>query len=411
MSEPDLNIKPKQSTETEMTVVESNKKKKGKFRLIVILVALLAVAAAAGYFVLQDRKRTINLEDYVLLPSYTGLNGEASIEKIELDRTTLEKKVHEILGEDEYVDMGDLVSRISLNYNQKVDTLSNNDEITVTLNYDKSALKNAFKINFTGTEKVFVVAGLLDYVDMDPFEDLNILFEGTAPLAKINKFVSDNPIFSYSRFYTLKVNGKDANGAVMDIGDVLTVELSDDGVKALKDRGFVPSNMSVSYTLSKTDVNWYLTSASELQKTTFDKLKAQGKDECIANFARKNLNYEPEYVKAYVLVPKDDKWGRNCVSHLVLVYKYEVPVKTDKPAETDEEAAETEPAEVLTETKYIAIETPAVVNLKLTDAEQETPEQTYNPDFSGSYYYDDQDALYTDRIQKNVADYTYEEIQ
>ena len=396
MSEPDLNIKPKQSTETEMKVVENSKKKKGRFTLFAILAALLVVACAAGYFVIQDKKKTINLEDYVMMPSYTGLNGEASIEKIELDQTTLEKKVHEILGEDEYVDMYDLVSRISLGYNQNLDSLSNNDEITVTLNYDKNALKNAFKINFTGTEKVFVVAGLLDYVDMDPFEDLSILFEGTAPLAKVSKFVSDNPIFSYGKFYTLKVNGKDADSVVMDIGDVLTIELSDDGVKAMKDRGFVPSNMSVSHTLDKTDVNWYLTSAAELQESTFEKLKSQGKDECIANFAKKNLNYEPEYVKAYVLVPKDDKWGRNCVSHLVLVYKYEVPAK---------------PAEVLTETRYIAIETPAVVNLKLADAEQKTPEQTYTPDFSGSYYYDDLDGLYTDRIQKNVADYTYEEIQ
>ncbi|MDO5120789.1 MAG: hypothetical protein Q4D46_01800 [Erysipelotrichaceae bacterium] len=394
-----------------MKVVENSKKKKGRFTLFVILAALLVVACAAGYFVIQDKKKTINLEDYVMMPSYTGLNGEASIEKIELDQTTLEKKVHEILGEDEYVDMYDLVSRISLGYNQNLDSLSNNDEITVTLNYDKSALKNAFKINFTGTEKVFVVAGLLDYVDMDPFEDLSILFEGTAPLAKVNKFVSDNPIFSYGKFYALKVNGKDANGALMDIGDVLTIELSDDGVKAMKDRGFVPSNMSVSYTLSKTDVNWYLTSASELQEATFEKLKAQGKDECIANFAKKNLNYEPEYVKAYVLIPKDDKWGRICVYLMVLVYLYEVAAETDEPAETDEEAAETEPAEVLTETRYIAIETPAVVNLKLADAEQKTPEQTYTPDFSGSYYYDDPDALYTDRIQKNVADYTYEEIQ
>ncbi len=411
MSEPDLNIKPKQSTETEMKVVDNSKKKKGRFKLFAILLALLVAACAAGYFVIQDKRKTINLEDYVMLPTYTGLNGEASIEKIELDQTTLEKKVHEILGEDEYVDMYDLVSRISLGYNQNLDNLANNDEITVTLNYDKSALKNAFKINFTGTEKVFVVAGLLDYVDMDPFEDLSILFEGTAPLAKVSKFVSDNPIFSYGKFYTLKVNGKDANGALMDIGDVLSIELSDDGVKAMKDRGFVPSNMSVSYTLGKTDVNWYLTSASELQESTFEKLKAQGKDECIANFAKKNLNYEPEYVKAYVLIPKDDKWGRNCVSHLVLVYKYEVPAEPDEPAETDEEAAETEPAEVPAETRYIAIETPAVVNLKLADAEQKTAEQTYTPDFSGSYYYDDPDALYTDRIQKNVADYTYEEIQ
>ena len=169
MSEPDLNIKPKQSTETEMKVVDNSKKKKGRFTLFVILAALLVVACAAGYFVIQDKKKTINLEDYVMMPSYTGLNGEASIEKIELDQTTLEKKVHEILGEDEYVDIYDLVSRISLGYNQNLDSLSNNDEITVTLNYDKSALKNAFKINFTGTEKVFVVAGLLDYVDMDPF--------------------------------------------------------------------------------------------------------------------------------------------------------------------------------------------------------------------------------------------------
>lgn len=405
MSEPDLNIKPKQSTETEMKVVESSKKKKGGFKLILILTVLLAVAAAAGYFVIQDKKKTIDLEDYVMMPTYTGLNGEASIEKIELDQTTLEKKIHEILGEDEYIDMYDLVSRISLGYNQNLDSLSNNDEITVTLNYDKSALKNAFKINFTGTEKVFVVAGLLDYVDMDPFEDLSILFEGTAPLARVNKFVSDNPIFSYNKFYTLKVNGKDADNAVMDIGDVLTIELSDDGIKAMKDRGFVPSNMSVSYTLGKTDVNWYLTSASELQGSTFEKLKAQGKDECIANFARKNLNYEPEYVKAYALIPKDDKWGRNCVSHLVLVYSYEVPVET----EDEEETEKTE--EVLTETRYIAIETPAIVNLKLAAADQETPEQTYNPDFSGSYYYDDLDGLFTDRIQKNVADYTYEEIQ
>ena len=392
MSEPNLNIKPGQSADNnEITVKSGGSKKKGLFAFLAILVVVLA---AVGFFVISDLKKTINLEDYIMMPSYEGLNGEASVKEVHLDESALSEKIQEITQRDD-INIKDLASRISFTYDVNQTNLTNNDEVTITLVYDQSELKNAYKVNFKGTEKTFIVAGLFDYLNMDVFENLSILFEGTAPLATLNSLASDNPIFSYAKMYRLKLNNSREvkKGDWMNIGDTLTIELSDDGVSALKERGIIPTEMSLSHVIDKKDVDWYVTSSADIYEETLDKIIDQGKDECIANFAKNKLTYEPTYVKSYFMVPKDDKWSKNRLPYLLLVYSYQ--------KEDNGESV----------TSYVALSSSPIIDFKLTSDDQEKPEQVYGTTFSKSYYYDDLDTLFISCVQQNVADYTYTEVQ
>ena len=61
--------------------------------------------------------------------------------------------------------------------------LSNGDEVTVKATVDNESVED-YKIQFTGTEKKFIVEGLKELEEVDLFENVDVEFQGIAPYVK-----------------------------------------------------------------------------------------------------------------------------------------------------------------------------------------------------------------------------------
>lgn len=389
MEELDLNKKPGENLGGKK--LEINNKKNSKLPLLILVfVGILAIALLSTF--INDKRNTINLEECVMSPVFEGMNGEAKVAEITLDQAAIENRLKEI-SSDAYINYHDLVSRVSFSYDVNQTNIKNGDEILVTINYDKNELKNAFGYNFKGTEKTFIASGLFDYINTNPFEDLSFIFDGVAPLATIKDFTVSNDSFkSFRDGYTFKVNNQDyTRDSRLDIGDVISIELTESGVNKLKEMGLVPDKTSLSHTLTENDLDWYVREASEIKVEVLDKIISQAHDLCISDFANRGNDYTPSFEKAYFMVPKKEKFKDRVVPYVLLAYSY-----TDKNSET----------------KYAAISSPSIISQKVESGKDKaTSEQIFNVDnFGNVRYYNTIDDLFRDCIQKNVDDYTYEEI-
>lgn len=67
----------------------------------------------------------------------------------------------------------------------KEEKISNDDKITAKATYDTQEL-NSIGLKLSGDTISLTVSGLSDGLDVDPFEYLDISYEGAQPLLKLN---------------------------------------------------------------------------------------------------------------------------------------------------------------------------------------------------------------------------------
>lgn len=166
--------------------------------------------------------------------------------------------------------------------------LSNGDKIIATITYDSDKFKEA-KISILGNEKSYVVEGLPEIRPINPFDYLDIRFDGISPTGKVEMNIRSNDVVSLYRFSA----SKDHN---LKNGDSIIITYKDTSDPA--QTGYVITETKREYEIVGLDS--YLEKTDDLSSADFDALKSEFKDTLIAYRASKYKNTvscgEPQYL-------------------------------------------------------------------------------------------------------------------
>lgn len=165
---------------------------------VIILLILMSVITGCTKKQIINFKNTVNF-------NFTGYNSMGKVnveidENIYNDKEFLEqlfpdsslkrakKKLMDLMENTEYV-----LSQES--------NLSNGDEVIVTVEYDKDILEDS-DIEIRNKEFTIVVEGLVDCMELDPFEKLEITYIGVSPYieASIDSTKCDSMVNQYVQF-------------------------------------------------------------------------------------------------------------------------------------------------------------------------------------------------------------------
>lgn len=172
---------------------EKKEKEPFKFKPIYLLPIVLILLALAVGFLLKNRKPAeveIDLTQYMEV-SFQGDDGQAS-PSASIDSSRL---LADYANEIAYVNKDRKDSSFGSAANQFVDelekttmfqfskdnNLSNGEEITAVANISDSALLDDYNVLFTNTMKSVIVDGLITTETQDPFQYINVDFEGEDP--------------------------------------------------------------------------------------------------------------------------------------------------------------------------------------------------------------------------------------
>lgn len=312
---------------------QAEKKPINKNVLIGIIAAVVAlVVILVIVLVVRDKKRTVDINKYVSV-EFTGYDtvGRASVD---FDYEGFEAAVMKAQGKKEYnekdledmslSDLSDVLDLGSYSLLDSIETsldkeeeLSNGDEVTVTITYDKEkAKKNGVK--FKAKDMKVTVEGLEDVQEVDPFETLEVTYDGVAPNVRVNYENKSKDDFVSDLYFEM-----DADDNSFDIGDTFTLSLSDSTVEYAKESGYVFTETSKEYTVDKADK--YVTALSDITDDQLKDMQTQATDTieayCAGSYNKGTLgtlNYEG----MYLLVRKSTGYSAN--NAVYVVYSAEV---------------------------------------------------------------------------------------
>ena len=312
-------------------------------KIIIGAVAGVAVIAAAVFggkaAYNKFHKEKINLEDYVVMYYGTEVpydddyyDEDAAKEKqfdgkgsvvVTFNTKKLEKaikKAADIKGKksleeladkkDEYEDLYEVYEELVKP--ETFDNLKNGDEVTYEFEYDNDAISK-YGIKFEGDSKVYKIDGLAEVKEIDPFADVEVTFDGTAPSAYAsytNNSTEDALEYVYFTF---------DHNYDLAIGDQVTLKIDDyDEEYYVTNYGVIFSKTENTYTCEGVDS--YVSSTSEVGDELLAELKEKAGDKIDDYFddykdeikLEGTLAYEGYYLSKY----KED-YGNN---HIYVVY-------------------------------------------------------------------------------------------
>lgn len=277
-------------------------------------------AAAAISVLLTSCGRTeIKLSDYVETKS-NGYNGQGVVE-VDLDIAKFVQQNYEAFGlKNGYsaiqcqAVVDDIREKLKGNFDKDKD-LSNGD--SVRFSWDTATVKSleqTYKVRFVTDDVEYTVSDLQDVIEVNPFDNLEVTFDGTAPngYLKVEYPRSDGNSFHPDLSYS-KANGL-ANG------DTVTISLKQDADYYLS-RGYLVTETEREYTVSGLDS--YLTELDALPQDASEKMDSNGKDLLQAEIA--TYWDDPaaldgiECIGNYLLTAKTSAYPEN-----ILIYVYEI---------------------------------------------------------------------------------------
>lgn len=301
-----------------------NKKKLGIIIGAVVAVLLVFVIVFA---IVRNVKRTINVNEYISV-EFTGYDTVGQAE-VKFDVDGFDAAVMKAQGKkiknnpDDYTwnDLVDLMSWEDYALADSIETeldksenLSNGDKVTVTITYDESAAKDA-GVKLKVSEQSFTVDGLGKLQDVDPFEKLEVSYEGVAP--SVSVVWENNASGDYLPYVNFEIEDAKDN---YDLGDSFTLKVVDDYVENAKFYGYHFTETEKTYTIDAVDQ--YVTSIADLGEDDLAQLKKDAEkvinDECIADYADDVSVKGPKYVGEYLLNAKQEMWGSQ--NYLFIVY-------------------------------------------------------------------------------------------
>jgi len=230
-AEPEAEVKAEAETEAktvvapEATVAQQpaetpkKEKKKGMGFLIALLIALfLAVAAAGIWFFLESQKKIdVDLTGIVSfeVEGYSGY-GAASLR---IDEEALEEEYGDLLYEHAEMKMSTFIKRTDLLEYEvtSLDKLSNGDKIVLSWKSDVEKALEEYKVNIICTDVEYVVSGLQEIEQINPFDMLSVQFEGISGKASVYTTLESMPEYMYYFPYTVEGNTYLSNGDTVTI--------------------------------------------------------------------------------------------------------------------------------------------------------------------------------------------------
>ena len=293
-------------------------------------------------------KPTINLNKYLEV-SFDGYDtvGRATVEfDVEQFENDYEKKLSAITskkssGLSKYMDQEAYMEALFDSYDtssasstflsncvngglDQSDSLSNGDVVTYKWSCDDDyALETyGYKLKYEDVE--YTVEGLEEAATFDPFDGIEVTFEGIAPngSADVNGEAKNKAAQDF-RYDIDKYNG-------LSNGDTVTLTVSmyyDDPVEyCINNYGLIPSPLEKTYTVEGLDS--YIRSLSDVSEDSLKEMQSQAEDIYNANVAQNWGDGETlkslTYIGSYLLTNKnpDDYWGSD--NALYLVYRAQV---------------------------------------------------------------------------------------
>lgn len=275
--------------------------------------------------------------------------------------------------------------------------LSNGDEVTVKATVDNESVED-YKIQFTGTEKKFIVEGLKELEEVDLFENVDVEFQGIAPYVKASiRNENSNPVISVR--YSID---KSEN---LTVGDtvIMTAEYDE---QMLLENGYFAGESTKEFVVPECDR--YVTELSQIPSDTLAKMQKQMED-AIASKDWDTVT-EVKYIGNYFLTLKPGMSGSDYNSVYVLFRIKDVDM-------TDPDAGETLYFYTYGKFKDILLLKDGICSVDLSDYEM--PEgSAFTKKLSsgdifwrGDYYYvgfEDLDTMFNKCVTKNIEKYEYE---
>ncbi len=379
-----------------------------------IKIALTSLLAVCTVGVLTGcGSKSVNLNDYLKV-SYSGYDtiGTASY-SIDIDRLIEENpEAFGLKDGASEIDVAKIEMDIYDSINGSLDKnseLSNGDKITFNWKIsNKESIEEKYPISISCENKEYTVENLDAAKEVDPFEGVNVTFEGIAPngTAKVS---SNNGSFYYSL-------DKSAN---LSNGDVVKVSIGDDTSSYIS-KGMIVNETEKEYTVE--GLSAYAMKIDDIPQDVQDKMKQQAEDSIKADCSSWNEGnslVSSEFIGYYFLAPKE---GFSTYNHNLVycVYKntakltgYEVGSKPEK----DEEAKEFEDTYYtycLFSDIVILPDGTGSVNLSNSKLSTNSAKSKYGYKSWGDIYaftfhgYSDLDTMFNECVTSMISEYSYE---
>ncbi len=369
--------------------------------LLLALGTLIVCLSFTGCNATVDTTQTLTVK-------FKGVNGYGT--------ATLEDEydwIDEVNKSDDELELlaNEVKMREAVKYSlDKTDHLSNGDEVTVTITTKEVKDLN---MNFKDGEIKFTVEGLKEAETFDPFEDLNISFEGYAPNGTLNISGGDGTL----TFTADKTKG-------LKNGDTITITAKPsvgDMERYIETYNKIYSPESKEYTVE--GLAAYVTKLDEIPDDVLNKMKAQAEDAIKATAANKYtadgcVFKSADFLGYYFLNAKDGT-STNPRNAIYCVYKCTQTLKGAAPGPNNTVLQDQVHDDVyytwyaFTNAMILPDGTCSVdmSSGSLTSA-QTNATIGYRTFVGYNYYvlygYKDIDAMVNDTITKNVDKYTYE---
>ncbi|MBE5911693.1 zinc ribbon domain-containing protein [Pseudobutyrivibrio sp.] len=359
--------------------------KKSIAAIIAVVVVIIACLVAKNTVFAPK----IDLEE-CLLVDVTGFDGAGRLD-IDIDYDTLMWEISDMNDNISDDKIYELVSSISFEPSED-ENLSNGQEIKIKVKYKESLAKKC-KVKFNAEDITYTVEGLNEVTEIDPFEYVNVFFEGYSPNGSVEiqaDGIEDIGALSYEADKTEGL----ANG------DTVTVKCTSEESR-YNELGYKFTQTSKEYTVEGLEA--YVTSPSEIDEATLARLQEKALAEITDDLSYVTDLYEIEhtdytYEGMVVLTGKEmGQWNKND-NEVILIYS------TTASCEDFE-----------TTTFYLPYRFEDVIKYEDGTIDYQNDEAVYesNGDYyfgAGDYYkgYDDASTMFTELVRNNTDDYDYE---
>lgn len=275
------------------TFVEKCKRDK-KFAIITGAAGTVVVVCFVLTIVFANMSKKVNIKDCFDVEFY-GYEGNGYAE-VSFDQEVFNKKIMDAIGKKRKINTSVLSNCI--HYDLKNDSqLSNGDTITLKLSYNNDRAKE-YKIKFVGESFEYKVKGLDDLIELDPFENLSVSFEGISPNMELYyDYIGEEGIIDEDMFHADQYED-------IAVGDVITISL-DISEYDMESNGYQITQLSKEYEC--TEGSSYLTDLSQLSSGALEEFTDAAED-CINAFYADQYEYisceNLDYKGSYLLIPK-----------------------------------------------------------------------------------------------------------
>ena len=285
-------------------------------------------------------------------------------------------------------------------YLDKTSGLSNGDEVTLKCEIDDEKAKEKYNVVFEYTEMKYTVTDLENPKEFDPFENINVTFDGMSGSARASVDYKGNDAKSSYIYYEISPQQDLSNGNKVTV----TASISD-MEWFVQEFGECPSVTSKEYTVD--GLKAYIQSASELTDENLAKIHLQADDAIKSRLRSHDMWYghdseveNVEYVGNYFLIPKEGSGQTGNILYMIYHVNYNLIWKKGEPT-TDE--------------KYVILKYTNIMNVPdegvFVNAMDYNLcyEKFYQSSFGlETYGYENFDQIYDEFIIDKIDNYTYE---